>query len=456
MPDPTPCTPLVEDIGHPVHIVLHIGTTKTGSTSFQNYMDRHRAHLAASGILFPTSGFLRRDRHDLQRTPGHRELFNRITHGDVEGFVEECRTFYTDCADPASARIILSSEEFFHDKPDALARFITPKSGFLNGVTFSVLAVVRNPHEWLRARYQERVTGGWAVESRSFDAFVNDCLVSRMTDYPHWLDNFRILLPEADITVLPYDRLAAAGSLIETMHDAIGQPRGMYTPDITIRSNISAKIGLGLEAIRRVTIFSSCLDRDLRQLWRRNLLERFATEITAEESVQAPRLRQETRARLTDHATMMNGLLAAAYVEGGIDIHQPESWIYDTWSKKEEQRIDALSDLALVELQHIIASFPDRLQPPSISLPLSIEDCRTALTTRRGFSESRTIIIDADIAAAVAASTLGGRIIFFRGDQTLQIQRLLSIVDEMDMPSAIVDATLLSEAEFAVVKGVST
>jgi len=194
----------------------------------------------------------------------------------------------------------------------------------------------------------------------------------------------------------------------------------------------------------------------LRQLWRRNLLERFATEITAEESVQAPRLRQETRARLTDHATMMNGLLAAAYVEGGIDIRQPESWIYDTWSKKEEQRIDALSDLALVELQHIIASFPDRLQPPSISLPLSIEDCRTALTTRRGFSESRTIIIDADIAAAVAASTLGGRIIFFRGDQTLQIQRLLSIVDDMDMPSAIVDATLLSEAEFAVVKGVST
>lgn len=446
MLEPLSTPSLVEEIGHPVHIILHIGMTKTGSTSFQNHLERHRSELATNGVLFPVNGFQRRDVYDLQRTPGHRELFSLIARGEVSEFIEECRNFYATCADPASARIVLSAEELFHDKPETLANFLTPRSGFLTGANFSVLAVVRHPYDWLRARYQERVTGGWAVEARSFDAFVTASLDAKMTDYPQWLDNFRLLLPDAKVDVLSYDQLASEG-LIEKMVEALGQVPTACNHAVEMRSNVSAKIGLGLEAIRRVAIFSSCLDRDLRQLWRKHLLERFSSAITLEDGARLPWLRHHTRSRLNNHTAMMNGLLAATDLKGGMDIRISERPVAEKWNDSEEQRIDALADLALLELQRIIAAFPHRLLEPDIGFSLSIENCRSALSTRQAFKSDRTIVIDGDATAALVAATLGGRIIFLRGADAHQTRTLLSLLDQADMPSAVVDASLFSKED---------
>jgi hypothetical protein len=156
--------------------------TKTGSTSFQNYLDEYRDELKKEGILFPKTGFSRRDVHDPQRTPGHRRLFGFIAKGKFDSFIEECREFYATCADSQTASIVISAEELFHDGTDALANFLTPASGFLDNVSFTILAVVRDPYDWFCARYQERVTGVWTIEARSFDAFVNDALADGLIE----------------------------------------------------------------------------------------------------------------------------------------------------------------------------------------------------------------------------------------------------------------------------------
>jgi capsular polysaccharide export protein len=57
-------------------LILHIGTTKTGSTSLQNFLFSNRARLLEKGILFPEAGF-RVLEDDKIPTSGHSDLFYR-------------------------------------------------------------------------------------------------------------------------------------------------------------------------------------------------------------------------------------------------------------------------------------------------------------------------------------------------------------------------------------------
>ena len=319
-------------------------------------------------------------------------------------------------------------------------RFLAPTSGFFDDVSFSVLAVVRDPYDWLYARYQERVTGGWTFETRSFDAFVNSAVADGLVDYADFLDNFRLQLPEADVKVFSYEALEAKDVLLEEMLRVIGHVPATSRLVSRKRSNVSAKLGLGVEAIRRVSVFAACLDRDLRQLWRKNLLSIFTGLLSEAESARSSPLRRQTIANLEHRADYASSLLAASYLDSTTRQLQPIK-LSEQWSKVEQQRLDELSDVALVELHKIIAAYPDRLQDPRYEFSLSIGDCLSALECRRELSARKVINVHADVATALVGATLSGKVIFLHDVGEHQARALLSFLDEVELPSPVIEGS---------------
>ena len=64
------------------HLILHIGTTKTGSTALQNFLFANRDSLLEEGFLFPNSGFRILNNSQVP-TSGHSDLFYK------QGMLEE-------------------------------------------------------------------------------------------------------------------------------------------------------------------------------------------------------------------------------------------------------------------------------------------------------------------------------------------------------------------------------
>lgn len=90
----------------PERLILHAGTTKTGTTSLQVYLDGHREQLKAQGILYPSV-----DGSTVE--PKHQWIVLHLLQNDGEKFAE--RLFAAlDEADEHTHTVILSTEGIFN------------------------------------------------------------------------------------------------------------------------------------------------------------------------------------------------------------------------------------------------------------------------------------------------------------------------------------------------------
>ena len=92
-------------------LILHVGQTKAGSTSIQNYLESQREALRGHAVLFPKSGMARQNPYDQDRTPGHLRLLSQIRTGDTSEFESEL-------AQDQNATVLLSVENIFSDVPE--------------------------------------------------------------------------------------------------------------------------------------------------------------------------------------------------------------------------------------------------------------------------------------------------------------------------------------------------
>lgn len=105
-----------------MHVFIHIGTHKTGTTSLQAWLRRCSRELAASGIFVPSAG-------TLCDSSGHHNLAFQLG-GDsrydpsLEGLNELVKELRHASRSPGLRRAVLSSEDFFClvEKPDGLRR----------------------------------------------------------------------------------------------------------------------------------------------------------------------------------------------------------------------------------------------------------------------------------------------------------------------------------------------
>ncbi len=130
-------------------LVLHIGAAKTGSTSIQAFLEKHKERLKKQQVLYPDTGKTSNHHYDIARLIPDIDSLKQKLETETQGY----------------DRIILSSEHFsmFEDK----AR-IQAYRDILSAYEVTVYCYLRDPLSWLVSLYGEHIKWGG---KRSIDDF---------------------------------------------------------------------------------------------------------------------------------------------------------------------------------------------------------------------------------------------------------------------------------------------
>ena len=132
-------------------IVVHIGASKTGSTSLQHLMDINRPALLRKGIWYPEVGVFWQPGRPRKQS-GHSRFVKAAADGDpaLRDYIESGLAGM----DGRIHTVVLSSEGFFLD---ARAPEI---ASYFEGYPFEMVVYLRRQDEWANAQYAEFVAGG--------------------------------------------------------------------------------------------------------------------------------------------------------------------------------------------------------------------------------------------------------------------------------------------------------
>ncbi|QKX18091.1 WcbI family polysaccharide biosynthesis putative acetyltransferase [Microbulbifer sp. YPW1] len=136
-------------------LILHIGQSKTGTTSFQSFCFKHRKALLAEGTLYPESGLL---------YTHHRNLaLHYKGEQRNEALVQQLKQ---EIAAADCERVLISCESF-EDLGASQARELLDDFSDLD---VSVVCTLRNRLDWVQSMYAEYVKKAWF--SGSFSQFI--------------------------------------------------------------------------------------------------------------------------------------------------------------------------------------------------------------------------------------------------------------------------------------------
>ncbi len=147
-------------------IVLHIGSTKTGSSALQSTLFERRDALAKAGVLYSMSGVAASAHHVLAASihPGAwRMHVNDLPEDRSAYFDEQCAAIKAEAAAMDAHTIVLSTEYFWGSFEPSIYHRV--RDAF-EGYPIEVVAFVREPDEWVMSSYLQAVKSG---ESRDFD-----------------------------------------------------------------------------------------------------------------------------------------------------------------------------------------------------------------------------------------------------------------------------------------------
>lgn len=196
-------------------IILHIGSSKSGSTFLQHFCDTNRAKLLDYGIWYPEFGqFWQESRPHKQA--GHSQFIQAAHRGD-QSLLQKLT-----CTDRLFEKpvhtVLLSSEAFFlMDNPANLL-------DYLNDFDVSVLAYLRRQDRWANSQYCEFVAGG-AIGKVSVDikSWLQDKKTVYRMSYERLLGTWSDQVGRDNVQVRRYGRqYFKGGELIIDFLDAIG------------------------------------------------------------------------------------------------------------------------------------------------------------------------------------------------------------------------------------------
>jgi hypothetical protein len=130
-------------------LILHPGSPKTGTTSLQNFLFRHRGELLEKGFLYPEAGVPTAG----GTAKGHHHLALLMQDGEPTDRVAEMMAgLRREVAQSPDRTLILSSEEFFG------ARRISNLAKWIEAETCLVYVCLRPQHEVMNANYYTQVS----------------------------------------------------------------------------------------------------------------------------------------------------------------------------------------------------------------------------------------------------------------------------------------------------------
>lgn len=209
----------------PQEVVLHVGTTKTGSSSLQQFLMRNRDRLRDEGLLYPTPigagrhydlGLFVKTEEEMEKTKDWRRIRSRFE--SVEQFRRRYRRRVLGEIAKAGTPRVLFSDEALSDAPaDELRRL----RAFLRDLSERVTVVVylRRQDDLLVSRYQQAVRSGEFRRMPDWLAREPDAIY----DYRTMLNTFRTVLKPEAIVVRRFERESfEEHSLYQDFLSAIG------------------------------------------------------------------------------------------------------------------------------------------------------------------------------------------------------------------------------------------
>ena len=159
-----------------MRVIVHIGSTKTGSSALQATLYERRAELRAAEALYPDAGIAAGAHHVLAASihPGawrlHRGVLGEDPAGHRAHFDAAIAAIQEEIAARPPRTLILSSEYFWSFMPEPAYAALAEA---FPSARFEVVAFVRRQDEWVASSYLQAVKSG---EAREFS---------------HWVKRFR-------------------------------------------------------------------------------------------------------------------------------------------------------------------------------------------------------------------------------------------------------------------------
>ena len=136
-------------------LILHIGQSKTGTTSFQSFCFKHRKRLLADGTLYPEAGLLFTHHRNLAlHYKGEKRDSAMVAQLKQEIAAADCE------------RVLISCESFEDMNASQAAEFLEDFSD----MDVSIVCSLRNRLGWIESMYAEYVKKAWF--SGSFSQFI--------------------------------------------------------------------------------------------------------------------------------------------------------------------------------------------------------------------------------------------------------------------------------------------
>ncbi len=231
-----------------MHVFLHIGSEKTGTTSIQSFFTQHAGHFARHGVLYPTS-------LHAEHAPRHSGVSTLALDGSqLHLGHKECGVFDADEIPRFREQFIADLQQTLSASPCERAILIDETCStrlethaevarlerVLDVVADKVTVVlyVRNPIELAESKYATAVAGGFHVqfprvipasERRSLDQHA----VARL-----WSDVFG----RDNLVVRHYRSARQGGDSIEDFADVVGVAGAARTPQLE-RQHANPSIG---------------------------------------------------------------------------------------------------------------------------------------------------------------------------------------------------------------------
>jgi capsular polysaccharide export protein len=133
-------------------LILHVGQSKTGTTTIQDFLCNHRRDLLQEGILYPDTGRQRRAQHKLAAMfLGRTDGVAWIAKVDADSLK---RAFDDEVAAVRPHTVIVSSEVFFN------ARDIDQLKRWFDGFDVRIVVLLRRQDLWADSMYQQQLKSG--------------------------------------------------------------------------------------------------------------------------------------------------------------------------------------------------------------------------------------------------------------------------------------------------------
>lgn len=192
-------------------LLLHIGQTKTGTTTLQAFCAANRDWLAQRGVLYPHPP----PAHPLRNQ--HRFLVDALhQHGnDFDGARPAWDHLHDAIAGSTAPRVLVSEEVFWHlfeGRPDRRPEALRWIGERLAPWKVTVWVTLRPQHRWIEAWYQQIVkTDVTPASAMDFAEFAAHCEAMGLMDYAARLDDWAQVFGPQAIQVSTFEPEARPG-----------------------------------------------------------------------------------------------------------------------------------------------------------------------------------------------------------------------------------------------------